>query len=85
MWSSRQRIVVYLLAFLSVVMLLHVHAALESGSTHCTICVQQSHGIVEQTIEVPRDEQVRVVTAGDDLAAPALAFSRTASPRAPPA
>lgn len=84
MFVSRQRILVCVVAALSLVTLLHVHAVLDATSVHCNACIQQSHAIVAHSITISEDHRVQFSHVSEIGSFPARGIERPADPRAPP-
>lgn len=85
MLAMRHRIAIIVIVALGAAMLLHAHSGLESASVHCNVCIQQSHGIVEHTVAVVEDDQVRLYEPSIGATAADLVVSLHVGSRAPPA
>lgn len=73
-----------LVAALSLMTLLHIDPALELGTIHCNVCIQQSHAIVAHAITITGDEQVQFSQDVEIALSPGTAAERSADSRAPP-
>ena len=83
MFSHHQRVVVYLMAALSLLPLLHVHS-LDTGAVDCTACIQQSYAMVAEPITVSEDPRVEFPEALGTALLSEQTVARPADPRAPP-